>query len=344
MARITINDIARISGYSKTSVSFAFNDPGRISAKARARILGVANELGYIPDPLARNLSLRRHGSIGLLLPEVIPVSFLNTHLSQIVRGIGEICEEHGHSLTLIPPLRESVQEGVRNAAVDGLITIGLEPGMETVALIKRRHLPFVTIDGRSGGGFPVVGIDDAAAAELAMDYILSLGHRNIAVISFLDEPQLATRSHVKTRRLEGYRRAFSARSDVRFSDVRFLETESTTDGGFRVATELLNGGSPPTAIVAMSDIIALGVLRALEEAAIPVPRRVSVIGFDDIPEASLVRPPLTTIAQPGYEKGRRAADILMHMVGGRKTTEEYRLHHELVQRGTCGPPPDRVV
>lgn len=344
MARVTINDIARISGYSKTSVSFAFNDPGRISAKARQRILGVADELGYVPDPLARNLSLRRHGSIGLLLPEVIPVSFLNTHLSQIVRGIGEICEEHGHSLTLIPPLRESVQEGVRNAAVDGLITIGLEPGMETVALIKRRHLPFVTIDGRSGGGFPVVGIDDVSAAELAMDYILSLGHTRIAVISFLDEPQLATRSHVKTQRIEGYRRAFAVRKDITFSDVRFLETESTTEGGFHVTRELLMAGQRPTAIVAMSDIIALGVLKFLEEAAISVPREISVIGFDDIPEASLVRPPLTTIAQPGYEKGRRAAEILVNMVGGTKTTGEFRLHHELIQRATCGPPPDRVV
>ncbi|MFA7566255.1 MAG: LacI family DNA-binding transcriptional regulator, partial [Alkalispirochaeta sp.] len=140
MARVTIKDIARISGYSKTSVSFAFNDPGRISEKARKRILAVADSLDYIPDPMARNLSLQRHSSIGLLLPEVIPQAFRNSHLSEIVRGIGAVCEKHGYSLTLIPPLRESVLEGVRSAAVDGLITIGLEPGMETVSLIKRRH------------------------------------------------------------------------------------------------------------------------------------------------------------------------------------------------------------
>ncbi len=342
MARITIKDIARISGYSKTSVSFAFNDPGRISEKARTRILSVAKSVGYIPDPLARSLSLRHHGSIGLLLPEIIPLAFLNSHLSEIVRGIGDICETHGHSLTLIPPLRESVLEGVRSAAVDGLITIGLEPGTETVSLIRHRHLPFVTIDGRVGGGFPVVGIDDRNAAREAMEYILDLGHTDIAVVSFTDEPQIESRSHVKQQRIEGYRIAFKGRELSFPSDVQYMETEPTMPAGREAAEKLLSPPDPPTAIVVMSDVIAIGILDYLEETGVSVPDEISVIGFDDIPEARLVRPQLTTVAQPGFEKGRRAAEILMQMIAGQSVATEYRLETSLIERGSCGPPPSR--
>jgi DNA-binding LacI/PurR family transcriptional regulator len=340
MPRVTIKDIARISGYSKTSVSFAFNDPGRISEQARTKILTVAKSLGYIPDPLARSLSLRHHGSIGLLLPEVIPLAFLNSHLSEIVRGIGDICESHGHSLTLIPPLRESVLEGVRSAAVDGLITIGLEPGMETVSLIRHRHLPFVTIDGRVGGGFPVVGIDDRTAAREAMEYILGLGHRDVAVITFSDEPQIESRSHVKQQRMEGYREAYESRGRSFSSEVRYMETEPTMSAGREAAEKLFSLLQPPTAMVVMSDVIAIGVMDYLEQAGVPIPGEVSVIGFDDIPEARLVRPQLTTTAQPGFEKGRRAAEILMQMIAGQSVASEYRLDTHLVERDSCGPPP----
>lgn len=381
MARITINDIAKASGYSKTSVSFAFNDPGRISEKARKKILAVADQLGYIPDPLARSLSLRRHGSIGLLLPEVIPLAFLNPHLSQVVQGIGEVCERNGHSLTLIPPLRESLLEGVRSAAVDGLITIGLEPGMETVDIIRQRHIPFVTIDGRIGGGFPVVGIDDATAAESVMRYVLDSGHRRIAIVMFSDEPAVQMRSHVKTQRLAGYQRAVEATGEITFSDVTIVETESSIAGGLSAARTLFggadtantdefddssvvagtardnsegvappsvgtaNGGSKPiavdsvTAVVAMSDVIALGVLQYLEQARISVPETVSLVGFDDIPEASLVRPQLTTVAQSGYDKGRRAGEILIDLIAGRDVPGENILSAHLVERATCAPP-----
>ncbi|MFP4567027.1 MAG: LacI family DNA-binding transcriptional regulator, partial [Spirochaetaceae bacterium] len=212
MPRVTINDIARIAGYSKTSVSFAFNDPSRISRKAREKILAVAGELGYVPDPVARNLTLGTHGTIGLLLPETIATAFQNSHLSQVVQGIGEVCERENHSLTLISPRRESLLEGVRSAAVDGLITLGLEPGTDIVELIRRRHLPFVTIDGQDGGGFPVVGIDDRAAAAAAMNHLLDLGHRRIAVVCFVDEPQLTGVSPVRAARIAGYRAALEAR------------------------------------------------------------------------------------------------------------------------------------
>ncbi|MFP4302427.1 MAG: LacI family DNA-binding transcriptional regulator [Spirochaetaceae bacterium] len=337
MARVTINDIARISGYSKTSVSFAFNDPGRISEKARERILAIAEELGYIPDPVARNLTLRRHGTIGLLLPETISVAFLNSHLSQIVQGIGEVCEREGHSLTLIPPVRESVLEGVRSAAVDGLITVGLEPGMETVELIRQRHLPFVTIDGRVGGGFPVVGIDDRHAAAAIMRYLLQLHHRFLAVICFVDEPQLAGPSQVKGERLAGYRDGLTEEAPE--AQVRFYESESSITGGREIAEEILDAPDRPTAIVAMSDVIALGVLEHLAARGVSVPEEISVVGFDDIPEARLVRPQLTTVSQHGFEKGQTAANLLMRLIAKESAEGHIVLDSKLVIRESSAKP-----
>lgn len=335
MARVTIKDIARISGFSKTTVSFAFNDPSRIGRDTRDKILKIAEDLGYIPDPVARNLSLRHHGTIGLLLPEVISFAFYNPYLSQIVQGIGAVCERDNHSLTLIPPIRESLMEGVRRAAVDGLITIGLEPGMEAVEFIHRRHLPFVAIDGRVGGEFPVVGIDDRQAATDVMRHVLSLGHRRIAVVAFGSEPKLSTGSHVKTQRLAGYQDALNECATDLSDQVLYVYAESSFEGGRRVAVELLAGGNRPTAIIAMSDILALGVLEAVGEAELRVPEDVSIVGFDDIPESRLVRPQLTTVSQPGYDKGRHAADTLMQLIAKEHTSRHIILPTELVIRGT---------
>ena len=124
--RVTIQDIARKSGYSKTSVSFAFNSPERISKEAVEKILRTAKELDYIPDPMARNFSLGRHMSIGFLLPQIFQESLQNPYMISVVRAIGSICESRGYTLTLVPPLHSSVTEAIKNATVDGIITMGL--------------------------------------------------------------------------------------------------------------------------------------------------------------------------------------------------------------------------
>jgi DNA-binding LacI/PurR family transcriptional regulator len=339
VARVTIKDIARISGYSKTTVSFAFNDPSRIGKDTHRKIIHIAEELGYIPDPVARNLTLRRHGTIGLLLPEVISYAFYNPYMSQIVQGIGEVCERVNHSLTLIPPISESLMEGIRRAAVDGLITMGLEPGMEAVEFINRRHLPFVAIDGRVGGGFPVVGIDDRTAARAAMDHVLDLGHRDLAVVAFGAEPRISTSSHVKMERLAGYREAMDARDPDLAGTVRYYYSAPSIADGHRIAGEILAAPVRPTAIVAMSDILALGILDHLNAHGVDVPGEMTVVGFDDIPESRLIRPQLTTVSQPGFDKGRHAADCLMNLIAGTDGPDHVVLPASLVIRGTSGPP-----
>jgi DNA-binding LacI/PurR family transcriptional regulator len=340
MNRVTIRDIANASGYSKTTVSFAFNDPDRIGKETREKILRIADELGYVPDPVARNLSLRRQGTIGLLLPDPIARAFFNPYLAQIVQGIGAICERECHSLTLIPPVRESLLEGIRGAAVDGLITLGLEPGTDTVDFIKRRHLPFVTIDGRVGGDFPVVGIDDRGAAATAMQYVLDLGHREIAIVSFAPDPEGRSGTHVETQRIAGYREAVD-RSRVQGADIstRIYYAESSIAGGTEAAERMLDEGLP-TAVVTMSDILGVGVIDRFTRAGVTVPDEVTIVGFDDIPEARLVRPELSTIAQPGYEKGHHAAESLLRLIAHKEAPRHTVLDASLVVRGSSAPPP----
>ena len=205
--RVTIKDIARETGYSKTTVSFAFNDPSQISTEARTKILETATRLGYVPDPVARSLSQRRVGTIGLLLPQVIPFALQNPYMVRLISGLGQVCTDEGLSLTMLPPRKGSLLNTVRAAAVDGLVTIGLEPEDEVVTLIKNRHVPFVAIDAPAEPGIPCVTVADRQAADDAMTHLLEHGHRRIAIVIMEDgrTPDQEAYSGLGSVRMEGY-------------------------------------------------------------------------------------------------------------------------------------------
>ncbi|HKK49112.1 MAG TPA: substrate-binding domain-containing protein, partial [Alkalispirochaeta sp.] len=152
-------------------------------------------------------------------------------------------------------------------------------------------------------------------------------------VIAFGTEPKLSTGSHVKTQRLAGYQDALNQVDAALKDHVTYSYVESSVEGGRRAATELLAGGLRPSVFIAMSDILALGIIEAVAEAELRVPEDISVVGFDDIPEARLVRPQLTTVSQPGYDKGRHAADTLMQLIAKEYTSRHIILPTELVIR-----------
>lgn len=343
--RVTINDIARASGFSKTTVSFAFNEPDRISKTTREKILDLAERLGYVPDPIARNLSKRRLGTIGLLLPQVIPEAFENPYLAQVIRGAGAACSQEGYSITLVSPLRGCLFRAVRSAAVDGFIALGLEPAEDLVRLIRKRNVPLVNIDGGVSVDVPSVGIDDRKAAEEAMRYVLAAGHRTIGILGFkgVTRNGTVTYSGMNVRRLSGYADALeSVGLSLHGPGVRHVNCACSTRGGYLGALHLLSLKGSPTAIVAMSDIMALGAYQAAREKGIRIPEELSVVGFDDIPEAQLVTPRLTTLSQPGYEKGLTAGRMLLELVrhGNEPVTRPAeRLPAELAVRESVAPP-----
>jgi DNA-binding LacI/PurR family transcriptional regulator len=337
--RITIKDIAERAGVSKTTVSFAFNDPNKISAETRDRVLAIAAELGYVPDPVARTLITKKIGSIGLLLPQPIHFAMSNPYLTELIQGIGEVCHKHNFSLTIIPPAKGRIIEAAQNALVDGLITIGVNSDMKIIEFLMKRHLPFVTIDGTATNRTINVGIDDERAGYILMRYVLDLGHRKIALVEFESSTVIHPEdefSVVRDRRVAGFARALGEKG-MGMDDVRIFSTQCSMEGGRRVGMEILSG-ERPTAVVALADIIALGFYTACQERNVRIPDDISVVGFDDIQMAAAVKPGLTTIRQPAYAKGFEAGLVMFSFM--EKGSAYHRLMPaELVVRESSVPP-----
>lgn len=341
--RVTIKDIAKAAGYSKTTVSFAFNDPSKISVAAREKILTIARELGYVPDPVARTLSSRRHGTIGLLLPHSISLALKNPYLVNLITGVGEVCEREDVSLTLLPPTRGSLLTTVREAAVDGLIAVGIKPEPGVLEVIRHRHVPFVTVDASTGTGVPSVTINDREAAHHGMAYLVENGHRRIAVVMIADDrsPDHEEPSGTGAERVAGFRQAAAeAGLDWESPSIAKLYAPCSIAGGDALAQTIVRDHRDVTAVVTMSDITAIGVIYGLKRHGVRVPWDISVLGFDDIPEAAVVSPALSTVWQPAEEKGLRAAELLMKLIGNKTVEERVQFRCRLVMRESVAAAP----
>lgn len=334
---VTIADIAKATGYSKTAVSFAFNRPERIGQDAREAILAAADKLGYIPDPSARNLSLGKRQAIGFLLPQDIDISLGNPYMVDVLRGAGKACQEAGYSLSLIPPVNDSLTEAVKRATVDGIITMGYLMGEGVGEVAETRGLHIVMVDG-GGDSYPNVGIDDKAAARSQLSKVLGMGHRKIALVS-LPAPVLRPDSgpmSIAGKRLAGYGEALAAFSLAPGSPgISFRSAEATFEAGAAMAEEIANEGA--TCVVAMSDIQAFGILSGFGELGVRVPEDVSVVGFDNIRTVGWRK--LTTIAQPGYEKGLIAGSCLISAISGEVPPAATLVDYCLVEGDTLAAP-----
>lgn len=339
MKRITITDIARASGYSKTAVSFAFNRPERLSMEALEAIRSAAEELGYFPDPVARNLSRSRSDTIGLLLPQPVEQAFRNPYLVEILRGAGRACHDNELNLSIIPPVKGRYQELAAGAAVDGLIALGLGPDAEVFDTAERRRLPFVAIDGGPFPEAPSVGIDDFAASQALAQLLYDLGHRKILLLglSAPAPPESYHYSGIHRIRSEGILEIFSPDGVIR------LDCQASREGGIEAARRFLRGdveapgaAKEPTAVISFSDIAALGFIGTCTAAGRRIPGDISVAGFDGIPEALLAVPPLAGIRQPGFGKGQGAAGLLFALMTGAKV-ESVVMDWELSLSGTLG-------
>src|SRR2546428_6397134 len=161
VSRVTIADVAIAAGRLETAVSFAFNNPKRLGHATLERVLGVAEDLGYMPHPAARALSMRRSGTIGLLIPQRLSTVFANPFVSELIQGLGEQCEEHDLTLLLVPPLDGSLESAIRQASVDGFISLGLSPDDRALEVLARLGIPTVLVDSDNSSSYPTVNVDD---------------------------------------------------------------------------------------------------------------------------------------------------------------------------------------
>lgn len=340
--RARIADVATEAGVSKSTVSLAFNSPERLAPETVARIRGVAKGLGYRPHPVARMLAQRRTMTLGILTPQALTVAFSNPFFSAFSQGVASVAEELGYGLLFVSPLHGSLSRAASLASVDGFVAIGLGESHPEVEQIRQAGRPIVLVDSAAFPEHGSVEVEDAAGARLAAEHLLELGHRSFLVIA-VEPPDFARRTapdgaaaeSVKTRRLRGYRDALDPAGIV-LGDDRVVEGPASFQGGMAAFKSAYQAGLRFSAVLAMSDAMAIGALHAARDCGLRVPEDVSVVGFDDLDIGEHTHPLLTTVHQPIAEKGAEAVRLLMSAINGRGEHPEHRrLATRLIVRGS---------
>jgi len=344
--RVRLRDVAQRAGVSVGSASQAFGHPELVSERLRERVLAAAEALGYSgPDPAARRLRLGRTGVLGLLFAERLRYQFTDPAAPAFLRGVARGMQKAPLGLLLLPDsrYRREASRTVREAAVDGFIVYSAPHNDPRVAAALDRRLPVVTVDQPRDAPTPFVGIDDRAAARAAAEHLRGLGHERVAVLSFIRalDPEGTMVLDISVERLEGYKEGLGNAWDDGL--VRICRPNAA-EPARRAALELLQEPNAPTAILAMSDVLAIGAFQAAAERGVVVPEALSLVGFDDSPAAAVTTPPLTTVAQPHEEKGRLATERLLDAIEHRTDSETRPardiLPTELVVRESTAPPP----
>lgn len=353
MPRVTLQTLADELGVSRATVSNAFGRPDQLSAALRARILARAAELGFSgPDPVGRGLRRGRVGAVGVLIDQGLSYAFSDPATVLYLDGLARELQDGGFGLLLHAGsgARADV-ELLRRAAVDAWVVASLPRGHPSVRAAVDSGRPLVVIDEPRIPGTPVVSIDDAAGSARAAAHLLGLGHRRLGVLTMAlqadgrqgradAQRQARATYEVMAHRLAGVRGEVS-RAGLRWADVPVVECASNdVDTGALGTWELLDRTPPPTGVLAFSDQLALGVLRAAQELGFAVPARLSVVGFDDSPPAATAQPPLTTVAQPLRERGQAAGTLVRALLAGRVAAAPPPYPVELVVRETTAPPP----
>jgi len=323
------------------TVSNAYNRPDQISVTTRARVLETARLLGYQgPDPTAASLRLRRTGTVGVVLTERLPYAFTDPGMVSILHGIATELSSSGSALLLVPSSRPDGQSLLRHVMVDGLILCSIDEGDTSVAAALGRHLPVVTVGSPRLARIPWVGVDNCRAAALVANHLLALGHRRFNAVSTRVGEKSGPRRPLFVQRVEGFRDALVAKGvSIDAVEVTYA-AENSRAAGQELGRQLL-ARSPderPTAVFAVTDIMALGIIDAVTELGAAVPGDLSVVGFDGIPESAISTPPLTTISQRLFTHGSLAARLVLQMIAGNKVRSP-RLSADLEVRASTGSP-----
>ena len=328
----TIRDVAREAGVSVATVSRVLNDSGPVKESTRSRIREVAARLHFTPNTTARSLSTRRTHTVGVILPDLYGEFF-----SEVIRGIDHVSQQQGYHVLISsshnkPSEVEAAVDAMRGR-VDGLVMLASGVNTEVIAKSLPERVPVVLINAdEQGSKFDCLNVDNYGGALDMTRHLLNLGHRSIRMI------RGAELNRDAGERERGFRAALE-QSGVPCPDDRVVPGEFTEASGYRATQQLLSGPIRPTAIFAANDSMAVGALSAVREAALRVPEDVAVVGFDDVPIAEFVNPPLTTVRVSIATLGATAAERLFAAIRALNKLERKHetLPTELVIRRSCG-------
>jgi DNA-binding LacI/PurR family transcriptional regulator len=350
MARdlVRLSDVAKAAGVSQGTASNVFSRPDLVRPEVRERVRETARKLGYAgPDPRGRLLRAGKSNAIGVATVEPLSYFFEDPFARVLMQGISEACDEHGAGLALVSARNEErLAWNIQSALVDGFVLLCIESGEKLVELTRERQLPFVALAlGKPDETISAIGVDDYAGAQLAARHLAELGHRRFGILALelddghegpVGDAQLAGATYSTSRdRAYGYFEELALYGVDRDS-IPVYETRSTADSVRRGVAHILAAGDPPTAILAMSDRVAMFAMEELRARGLRVPEDVSIVGFDGVPEAGTSLPPLTTVAQPIAEIGRRAVKTILE---GNGAVHRESLPLDLVVRSSTAAP-----
>jgi DNA-binding LacI/PurR family transcriptional regulator len=346
--RVKLKDVAKAAGVSQGTASNVFSKPEVVREEVREHVLEVARKLGYAgPSVTGRLLRAGKVNAVGVAAIEPLSYFFEDLWARQLLSHISDICDKQGAGVALVSALSdERVDWNIQSAVVDGFILLCVEGGERLVEITRQRKLPYVALAiGAADTSIPAIGVDNEGGARLAAEHLIGLGHQHLAILSTqLDEQHVGRVSEEQVRaarystsraRAMGYWQAMDA-ADIDRSGVPVFETQESAESTHACMTELFGAGEQPTAILAMSDKIAMYAVDWLFRHGLSVPGDVSVVGFDGVPEAAVATPKLTTLEQPMAEIARLAVDAAL---GGRQVEGRRVLQGQLVVRESTAPP-----
>jgi LacI family transcriptional regulator len=330
---LTLEDIARLCGVSRSTVSRVINEDVRVKEETRRKVKSVLNSYNFQPNLAARGLASGRTNIIGVVIPASVSTVFTDPYFPLLIQGISTVCNARDYSVMLW--LSEPEYEGrmvsriLHNGLVDGIVVASIPMSDPIVNSLVESKMPFVLIGRHPTLDVNYLDVDNMQAARKITLHLIRIGYKRIATIT---GPLTMVAGY---DRYQGYVKAlqdsgYSVRPEL------VVEGNYTEEGGYLGMQRLIK--YRPDAVFAASDVMAYGAMRALREANLRIPEDVAVVGYDDIPNSAKSTPSLTTIRQPILQMGSKAVDMLIDIISnGTKTTQKVTLDTELVVRDSCG-------
>lgn len=328
----TIKQVAKQAGVSIATVSYVLNGTGTVTEATRQRVLAAVSDLGYQPSHAARSLRGRSY-TLGLALPAQ-PGRLADPTLAEMLASLSDTAAACDYSLLLATvradkSASEMCLSLARTGQVDGLVLLDMQTDDERAQALCEAGIPHVCAGPPARCNSPFVAVDGYSGAMLAVRHLLQLGHRRIGLI------QLPSELAESEPRYLGYSTAL-AEASVEADPQLVVEAGRGEQDGFQTMQELLSLPEPPTAVLACSDELAFGAMHALYDAGMTVGQDISLIGFDDVPLAAHIHPPLTTLRQPRRRMGEQLATLLIDIIERRQPkTNHVTLPMRLMVRKT---------
>lgn len=334
----TIDDVARAAGVSTTTVSRVINKIPTVKGRNKSSVLDAVKKLGYVPDSSAQRLAGAKSRTIGLFIPPYEDM-FYTFYYSVLIRGVGEAVSNSGCDLLLrlTQPLTDGdlfVQRMFDSKFVRGLLFADIVGNEEVVAMAAKKKVPFVIMNHYSREiKHSCVGFDSKKGATDVMEYLIKLGHKNIAHIT----GKLFVKAGMD--RLDTYKASLK-KHGLEFNKKYVVEADWSAKLGKEAMEKLLSVSPRPTAVFVAGDEMAIESIKVAQSAGLKVPQDISIVGFDDVPAASYGEVPLTTVRQPFVEMGRKAVEMLNKMaLGNTGKSLKVMMPTEFIERKSCAPP-----